>query len=131
MFSNQESASHSPPPLSATLGSDTFHLRDDEIQAIQGNTDGRHPTPAVQAASGTGETVIGPLIAAGMAAPEHLAVVTIATETDVFFAFTTCFSHACSIYIRNVNQFMPHVLCPRSTNPIFDAKGEGIWSGVE
>ncbi|KIH56049.1 integrase core domain protein [Ancylostoma duodenale] len=71
-----------PLPRSVVLGSNTFRLRPDQVNALEmGSED--HPVLAIQAAYGTGKTVVGALLAARMANPGHIVVATATTNTAV------------------------------------------------
>uniref|UniRef100_A0A0N4VSJ4 AAA_11 domain-containing protein n=1 Tax=Haemonchus placei TaxID=6290 RepID=A0A0N4VSJ4_HAEPC len=73
-----------PPPsnISASLDSHRVQLRDDQARAVTIG-ESRHPLLAIQAAFGTGKTVVGALLAARLAAPGQLVIATATTNVAV------------------------------------------------
>ncbi|EPB67806.1 hypothetical protein ANCCEY_13099 [Ancylostoma ceylanicum] len=78
----QRQVPYPPLPRSVTIGSSTFQLRADQIHALELGGE-EHPVLAIQAAYGTGKTVVGALLAARLANPGHIIVATATTNTAV------------------------------------------------
>ncbi|XGW05120.1 hypothetical protein V3C99_015918, partial [Haemonchus contortus] len=74
------------PPLPSniviSLDSQRIQLRDDQARAVTMGME-RHPVLAIQAAFGTGKTVVGALLAARLAAPGRLVIATATTNVAV------------------------------------------------
>ncbi|KAK6014409.1 hypothetical protein OSTOST_20207 [Ostertagia ostertagi] len=71
-----------PPPISVRLRGTRLDLREDQARAVQMGTENR-PILAVQAAYGTGKTLVAAIIAARLATPGNLLVATATTNVAV------------------------------------------------
>nr|CDJ93591.1 Hypothetical protein CBG22588 [Haemonchus contortus] len=79
---------HNPPPpppptnMTIILDSRRLQLRPDQARAVEMST-GAHPIFAIQAAYGTGKTVIGAFIAARLSVPGELVIATATTNVAI------------------------------------------------